>query len=222
MRRLFCGLAALILFSACGDELGGLDRGALMDPTSEKMNQEAPTSYKVRVTTNVGVFVVEIYRDWATRGADRFYSLVMSGFYDEARFFRVIPNFMAQFGMHADPEIGKKWVVHPQINPLSKEVALKDDPVQQSNKRGTITFATSGPNSRSTQLFINFNDNGHLDRMGFAPIGKVVEGMAVVDSIYSGHLEVPDQSKILMQGNEYLNQYYPELTFIEKARVLSQ
>jgi peptidyl-prolyl cis-trans isomerase A (cyclophilin A) len=222
MRRLYCGLAALFLFAACGDELGGLDRDALMDPTSEKMNQEAPSSYKVRVVTNIGSFVLEIDRAWATRGADRFYNLVMNGFYDEARFFRVLPNFMAQIGMHADPEIGKKWVVHPQINPLSKEVAIKDDPVQQSNKRGTVTFATSGPDSRSTQIFINFVDNGHLDGMGFAPIGKVIEGMAVVDSIYSGHGQVPDQSKILMEGNKYLEEYYPELTFIEKARVLSQ
>lgn len=193
-----------------------------MDPTGEEMNQEAPDKFKVRVVTNIGQFTVEVHRAWATRGVDRFYNLVMNGFYDGNRFFRVLPNFVAQFGMHGDPEIGKQWVAHPQINPKWQEVVLKDDPVQQSNKRGTLTFAMAGANTRTTQIFINFKDNTHLDGMGFAPFGKVVEGMAVVDSIYSGHGEVPDQGQILMKGNPYLEEYYPELTFIERARVLDE
>ena len=139
-------------------------------------------------------FVIEVTRAWAPNGADRFYNLVKYGYFDGARFFRVIPKFMVQFGIHGDPKLNAVW----------RDANMKDDPVTQSNKRGFVTFATSGPNSRSTQLFINFADNSFLDKDGFAPFGQVVSGMEVVDKINAEHGETPNQRLIQSQGNAYL------------------
>ena len=139
----------------------------------EKASGQAPDSYKVKFETSKGNFTVEVTRKWAPNGADRFYELVQKDFYKEARFFRVVPNFMVQWGINAEPDVQKKW----------RPATIKDDPVVASNQRGFITYATSGPNSRTTQLFINFKDNSFLDSQGFSPFGRVTEGMSVVDSI---------------------------------------
>jgi peptidyl-prolyl cis-trans isomerase A (cyclophilin A) len=155
--------------------------------------------------------VIEVNREWAPVGADRFHELVSKGFFDECRFFRVVPDFMVQFGINGDPAVQKEW----------RDARVKDDKVTQSNKRGYITFATSGPNSRTSQVFINFKDNSFLDRQGFAPFGKVVEGMDVVDKINAEYGESPDQFSIQSKGNEYLKKEFPKLDYIKKATVLS-
>lgn len=180
---------------------------SLNDPASLK--EQAPASYKVRLDTSAGPVVIQVTRAWAPLGADRFYNLVKNGFYDGVRFFRVIPGFMAQGGMNGDPAVQKIW----------GRANFNDDPVKQSNKRGFVTFAKTGaPNSRSTQFFINYSDNGRLDRDGFAPFGEVVEGMAVVDKFYS-YSNVPDQGRLTNEGNAYLQKEYPRLTVIKKATI---
>jgi len=180
--------------------------------TPSQLNEKAPDSYKARLVTSAGTIVIDVHRDWAPLGADRFYNLVKNGFYDDVRFFRVLDKFMAQFGMNGDPSIQQAW----------SNANFKDDPPKQSNKRGYVTFAkASAPNSRSTQVFINFIDNDFLDPQGFAPFGQVVEGMDVVDKLYSGYGRdnVPDQGKITTQGNAYLAKEYPKLDYIKKATV---
>ena len=185
----------------------------LSDPAT--LNDNAPAVYKAKFDTSKGAFVVEVHRDWAPNGADRFYNLVKNGFYDNARFFRVIDGFMVQFGISGDPNIASVW----------RDANIKDDPVKQSNRRGTITFATAGPNTRTTQVFINFGDNAPLDGQGFSPFGKVVSGMEVVDSLYKGygegapHGNGPDQGRIQQQGNAYLEKDFPELDFIKTATI---
>jgi peptidyl-prolyl cis-trans isomerase A (cyclophilin A) len=183
---------------------------ALFYPNGERMNQQAPDVFKVEFKTGMGDFVVEVTRDLAPMGADRFYNLVNAGFYTECRFFRVIPKFMAQFGYHGAPQITAIWI----------DATIPDDPVKASNERGTITFATRGPNTRTTQLFINFDNNSYLDEQGFAPLGQVVEGMDVVDSLYSGYGEQPNQQDLGMRGNEYLNTQFPLLDYIKLARTV--
>jgi peptidyl-prolyl cis-trans isomerase A (cyclophilin A) len=181
----------------------------LRNPSS--MTEMAPATYKARFDTTAGVFVVQVTREWAPIGADRFYNLVKNGFYDDVRFFRVLDGFMAQFGMSGNPGIQAAW----------RNQQLKDDPVKQSNKRGYITFATAGPNSRTTQVFINFADNAALDSQGFAPFGQVIEGMDVVDKLYSGYgrNNVPDQARITTEGNAYLTKSYPRLDSVKKATI---
>ena len=166
---------------ACGGESGegggggeAMSDNPLLNPESPEVNVQAPASYRARFETSEGDFVVQVQRAWAPVGADRFYNLVSNGYYDGARFFRVIGGFMAQFGMNADPLVTAQWRV----------ATLQDDPVVESNSRGRMTFAmTSQPNTRTTQVFINFGDNVNLDGMGFAPFGEIVEGMDVVDAI---------------------------------------
>jgi peptidyl-prolyl cis-trans isomerase A (cyclophilin A) len=188
---------------------------SLMNPAS--LNQRAPDTYKVKFTTTQGDFVVEVTRAWAPLGADRFYNLVKNGFYTDASFFRVISGFMVQFGLSAKPAISAVWSRAP----------LPDDPVTQSNKRGYITFATAGPNSRTTQVFINFGDNSRLDSEGFAPFGQVTEGMGVVDKLYSGYGEGapqgsgPDQSQIEAKGKAYLDADFPKLDSIKSAVIVA-
>src|SRR5688572_14454733 len=176
------------------------------------LKEQAPATYKVNFDTSAGPFVVEVTRAWAPLGADRFYNLVKNGFFDGGRFFRVIPNFMVQFGINGDPAIQKAW---------GAGTNLKDDPVTQSNKRGYITFATAGPNTRTTQVFINFKDNPGLDKQGFAPFGEVVEGMSVVDKINSQYEGKPQDQfvRILNEGNAFLNKEFPKLDFIRKATI---
>jgi peptidyl-prolyl cis-trans isomerase A (cyclophilin A) len=181
--------------------------------------ETAPESYKVKFETTKGDFVIEVTRAWAPNGADRFFNLVKIGYYDGAVFFRVIDGFMAQVGMHGDPAVQAAW----------SKAAIPDDPVTQSNTRGMVTFAAQGtPNSRTTQFFINFGDNSYLKQYGpFAPFGQVVEGMKVVDSLYSGYGEGapkgrgPSQGEIARQGNAYLKASFPELDAITRASLLA-
>jgi peptidyl-prolyl cis-trans isomerase A (cyclophilin A) len=175
------------------------------------LKEKAPDTYKAKFDTTAGVFVVEVNRSWAPLGADRFYNLVKSGFFDNIRFFRVVPDFMVQFGIHGAPPVAAIW----------QNQELKDDPVKQSNKRGYITFATRGPNTRTTQVFINFKDNSFLDAQGFAPFGRVVQGMDVVDKLYSQYGEAPSkrQDLIQSQGNAYLNKQFPKLDSIKTATI---
>lgn len=186
-------------------------RPSLMNPKS--LNAKAPEVYKVQFTTTAGDFVVEVHRDWAPIGADRFYNLVKNGFYTNASIFRVVPGFVAQFGMNASPAINKVW----------DNASIPDDKVKESNKRGYLCFAArQTPNSRTTQVFISYKDNGFLDTQGFAPFGQVVEGMeTVVDKFYSGYGENgPDQGLINTQGKAYIDKNFPKLTSIKLAKVL--
>lgn len=172
---------------------------------------EAPAKYKVKFETSGGDFVIEVDRAWAPTGADRFHELVTKGYYDECRFFRVVPGFMVQFGINGDPKVQREW----------REARIDDDKVTQSNKKGYITFATSGPDSRTSQVFINYKDNRFLDSQGFAPFGKVVEGMDVVEAIYSGYGEDPDQTEIQSSGNAYLKKEFPKLDYVKKATIVT-
>ncbi|MDA1230831.1 MAG: peptidylprolyl isomerase [Planctomycetota bacterium] len=170
----------------------------------------APDTYKVLFETSKGDFTVQVHREWAPNGADRFFKLVESGYYDECRFFRVVPGFMVQWGINGDPEIQKNWV----------KATIKDDRVTKSNTRGFITFATSGSNSRTSQLFINYGDNARLDGLGFSPFGQVTDGMDVVDAINAEYRERPDQGQIQERGNEYLEKSFPKLDYIRKVTVV--
>jgi len=172
---------------------------------------KAPETFKADFELGNGKhFVLEVHRAWSPNGADRFYELVNSGFYDEVRFFRVVPNFMVQFGINGDPVVSAKW----------RTATIADDPVKESNKRGFATFAKTGaPNSRTTQLFISFRDNGFLDSQGFAPFGKVISGMEAVDAIYSGDGENPNQHIIQTQGNSYLTKSFPKLDYVKKVTI---
>lgn len=177
----------------------------------------APASFRAQFETSKGNFVVEVTRELSPHGADRFYQLVKTGFFDDARFFRVLPNFIVQWGINKDPKVSEMW----------RPLTIPDDPVRASNTRGTITFAkTPAPNTRGTQVFINLADNPNLDRSGFAPFGKVVEGMNVLGQLYGGYGEGqpngmgPDQNMIQMRGNDYLNESYPLLDYIKSAKIL--
>jgi peptidyl-prolyl cis-trans isomerase A (cyclophilin A) len=201
--------ALLLLFVSAAPAFGQ----ALMNPAALK--EQAPALYRVDFDTSKGPFVVEVHRDWAPIGADRFYNLVRNGFYDDARFFRVIEGFMVQFGVNGDPRVSAVW----------REARIKDDPVRISNKRSFVTFATAGPNTRTTQVFINYGDNSNLDSQGFTPFGQVVSGMKVVDSLYSGYGEGaprglgPDQGKVQAEGNAYLASKFGNLDYIKKATI---
>jgi peptidyl-prolyl cis-trans isomerase A (cyclophilin A) len=179
------------------------------------LTEQAPASYKAKFDTSKGVFVIQVTRAWAPQGADRFYNLVKNGFFDNVRFFRVISGFMVQFGISGDPAVSAKW----------RDADIRDDRVTQSNRRGMITFATAGPNTRTTQVFINFADNTNLDGMGFAPFGKVMSGMNVVDALYAGYGEGtpngngPDQGRLQSEGNAYLAKEFPRMDFVKKATI---
>ena len=181
---------------------------ALLHP--ETFVAKAPATFDVKFTTTKGDFVVHITRAWAPLGADRFYNLVKHGYFTDAAFFRVIAGFMAQFGLSANPAVNRAWA----------SADIHDDPVTHSNKPGTITFATAGPGTRTTQLFINFGDNGRLDRDGFAPFGQVISGMDVVNQIYSGYGESPDQGQITAKGKAYLDKSFPKLDSIKSATIV--
>jgi len=193
---------------------GSAARPSLLKPSS--LNEQAPTTFKAKFTTTKGDFVVEVTRAWAPLGADRFYNLVKNHFYDGASFFRVLPGFVAQFGLSAKPEISRIWA----------SATFKDDPVTQSNLEGYLTFATAGRNTRTTQLFINLANNQNLDGMGFAPFGKVIEGMDVVQKFYSGYGEGapsgngPDQGRVTNEGKAYLDKSFPLLDSIKTAVIV--
>lgn len=169
-----------------------------------------PAVFQVKFETTQGDFIVEVHRDWAPVGAGRFLELVKAGYYDGNRFFRVIKGFVVQFGLNGDPTITSHW----------KPLAIKDDPVKESNKKGAITFATAGPNTRTTQVFINLGDNTRLDSMGFAPFGAVTEGMEVVEKLLSEYGNSPDQDKITSRGNSYLEANFPRLDSIKGASLV--
>lgn len=176
----------------------------------------APDSFRVKFATTKGDFTVVVTRAWAPKGADRFYRLVSEGYFKDVRFFRVLPGFMAQFGLSGDPALNAKM----------DALRIPDDPVTQSNRRGMVTFATAGPNTRSNQFFINYGDNASLDVQGFSPFGRVVDGMKVVDAIYSGYGEGapsgagPSQDSIVAKGNEYLRRAFPKLDYIRSATIV--
>jgi peptidyl-prolyl cis-trans isomerase A (cyclophilin A) len=209
-------------------ELAQAELEAVATPAAESAADpagEAPEVFRVRFECDHGEFIAEFKREWAPLGVQRVYDLVEDGFFEEARFFRVIDNFMAQFGIAGDPAMQAKW----------RERPLGVEPVKQSNSRGMITFAMAGraaaplqtTDNRTTQLFINFRDNSNLDEMGFAPVGRVVEGMDVVDAIYSGYGEGapsgrgPNQGILQQQGNAYLEAEFPNLTYIKRAVILT-
>ncbi len=183
---------------------------SLMNPASLK--EQAPATYKVKITTTKGDIIVDVTRDWSPRGADRFYNLVKNGFFDGAAFFRYVPNFIVQFGIPADPKVAAAW----------RNARIPDDPVKKANTnaKGTVVFATSGPNTRTTQLFINLNDNTPLDAQGFTAFGKVTQGMDIVNKLYSGYGESPDQTRIQMQGKEYLDKSFPKLDTIKSTTIV--
>jgi peptidyl-prolyl cis-trans isomerase A (cyclophilin A) len=203
----FAVLFFFAAFTSCASRGGNSQ--ILSNPGHPKMNEQAPTTFKAEFTTSAGDFVVEVTRDFSPHGADRFYNLVKEGFFDGQRFFRVVPGFVVQFGIHGDPQISAVW----------RDANIPDDPVQTTNARGTLTFATAGPNTRTTQLFINYRDNNRLDGMGFSPFGKIVEGMDVVEKINSEYGEKPSQGKIQAEGNAYLEDKFPKLDYIERARI---
>ena len=187
---------------------------SLEQPAS--LNEKAPDVYWAKFTTTKGDFVVKVTRSWAPYGADRFYNLVKYGFYNGARFFRVLPGFIVQFGVNPNPSVSQAW----------HSADIPDDPVAQSNVAGTVTFATAGPDTRTTQVFVNLADNKSLDSQGFAPFGEVAEGLKVFESLYSGYGEGapmgtgPDQQRIESEGDAYLAQNFPKLDHIKSAVIL--
>ena len=188
---------------------------ALSDPSLA--TEQAPASFKARFETTKGDFVVSVNREWSPLGADRFYNLVKIGFFDDIGFFRVMAGFIAQFGIHGDPQISSTW----------RKANIQDDPVVKGNARGTVVFATAGPGTRTSQLFINLVDNsGGLDGQGFSAFGEITEGMDVVDQLYSGYGEGaprgrgPNQQLIVTRGNDYLKKEFPRLDFVVKAEIV--
>ena len=180
---------------------------ALLHPAT--LTTKAPDVFEVKLATTKGDVVVQVTRAWAPIGADRFYNLVKHGFYNDAAFFRIVPGFIVQFGLGADPAVNRAW----------KSANIKDDPVTQSNRPGTLTFATAGPNTRTTQLFINLGNNAGLDGQGFAPFGQVTSGMDVVQKLYSGYGERPDQGSITSEGKAYLDKNFPSIDRIQTATI---
>jgi peptidyl-prolyl cis-trans isomerase A (cyclophilin A) len=188
--------------------------GSLLNPSSLKL--QAPAVFDAKIVTTKGDFVIEVTRSWAPHGADRFYNLVKYHFFDNAAFFRVVPGFVVQFGISARPDVTRAW----------RNTNITDDPVMQSNARGTVTFATAGPNTRTTQIFINLGENSRLDNEGFSPFGKVISGMQVVDALYSDYGDGPpgghgpDQDLIQSQGKPYLDRVFPQLDSIKATVVV--
>jgi peptidyl-prolyl cis-trans isomerase A (cyclophilin A) len=186
---------------------------ALRDPAA--LNQRAPETFRVLFDTTKGAFSVQVTRAWAPIGADRFYNLVSHGYYDGAAFFRVLKGFMAQTGIHGDPQVSAAW----------RGANVPDDIREKSNTRGRVTFATGGPNTRTTQIFFNYADNSRLDGMGFTPFGEVAEGMDVLEALEGGYGEGypqgngPNQGRIQGEGNAYLRAEFPKLDYIKTARI---
>jgi peptidyl-prolyl cis-trans isomerase A (cyclophilin A) len=213
MRRTLATLVSAFALLALAVPASAQAQANLAVPANLK--EKAPATYKAKFDTSKGVFVVEVTRDWAPNGADRFYNLVKNGFYDNVRFFRVISGFMVQFGISGDPKVSAPW----------REARIADDPVKQSNKRGMITYAMAGPNTRTSQVFINFADNANLDNSGFSPFGRVLSGMDVVDKLNAEYGEGaprgrgPDQGRIQMEGNAYLQRDFGRLDFVKKATI---
>jgi peptidyl-prolyl cis-trans isomerase A (cyclophilin A) len=177
------------------------------------LTAKAPQRFDATFTTTKGDFTITVERTWAPNGADRFYNLVKSHFFDGVKFFRVVPHFVVQFGISPDPQVSAAW----------SNATIADDPVTEHNVRGAVTFASAGPDTRTTQLFINLGSNTRLDSGGFAPIGSVTGGMSVVDRLYSGYANAPTshQAEMQAQGNAWLDKTYPKLDSIKTARIAS-
>ena len=195
-------VAVIVAAAGCGDRAQKVVRTAPVGP--------APDSFRVAFETTRGHFVVEVVRALSPHGADRFYDLAAEGFFDESAFFRVVPNFVAQFGVNNDRKVNEAWDAK----------TIPDDAVNVPNAKGTLVFASSGKNSRAHQLFVNLTDNKNLDRQGFSPIGRVVEGMGVVDSIYSGYGETPSYHLLSTLGNSYLRRMFPKVDYIRTAHLV--
>lgn len=213
------GLATLLAVLPTTTALAQSPSNPLIDPSAETMRKQAPAVFTAKFETSKGDIVIEVHRDWAPQGADRFYNLVRNGYFNGCRFFRVISNFMAQVGIHGDPAVTKAWL----------SANILDDPVKRSNTRGYVTYAQSAaPNSRTIQIFINYKDNSFLDQQRFAPFGQVVQGMEVVDALYAAYGEGPprgsgpDQMKVMTQGNAYLAESFPKLDYINTCSILRE
>ena len=205
--------AAAFLFALC---LSAAEHPALRDPQHPLWREHAPARYHVKLETTAGAIVLEVHRDWAPIGADRFYNLVRAGFYDDSRFFRVTPRF-AQFGIPGDPAIAAVW----------RDRSITDDPVKESNTRGRFAFAMTGPDARTTQIYICKTDMSAQDKDGFAPLGTVVEGMDVVDRLYAGYGESAGggmrggkQGRIFAEGNQHLDRDFPDLDKLVRAVIV--
>lgn len=225
MKRILLGLLSALALASIGFAADdSKPAAAAPDKKSEaatfadpsKLTEKAPESFKAKFTTTKGAFTIEVTRSLSPNGADRFYNLVKSGYFQDVAFFRVIPGFMGQFGIHGDPKVSAAW----------RGARIQDDPVKASNKRGYLSFAMAGPNTRTTQFFINLVDNTNLDSMGFSPFGKVVEGQDIVDKINGEYGEGaprgrgPNQGIIQEKGNEYLKASYPNLDYIKSAALV--
>jgi len=213
MRRMLIVASALMVPVMVLAQGVDLSKAKLRTPSA--LTEKAPDVFTAKFDTSKGPVMIEVHREWAPAGADRFYNLVKNGFYDDTRFFRVLDGFMAQIGINGAPAIQSNW----------RNATIQDDPVKQSNKRGYVTFATAGPNTRTTQLFINFKDNSSLDKQGFAPFGEVTKGMDVVDKIFDGYGEGaprgkgPEQGRIQNEGNAYLTKDFPKMDYIKTATI---
>lgn len=179
-----------------------------MNPAS--LNAKAPDTYKAKLTTGKGDIVIQVTRSWSPLGADRFYNLVKNGFFTNAAFFRIVPGFVVQFGLNAKPELNRVW----------QSANIQDDPVTQSNRRGTVTFATAGPGTRTTQIFINLGENARLDGMGFSPFGEITAGLDIVDKLNQEYGEQPQQDRIQTEGAAYLSKSFPNLDVIKSASIV--
>jgi cyclophilin family peptidyl-prolyl cis-trans isomerase len=209
----FAIAACLLTLAACSTGPAAKNEAPKKaEPAKPKLapsTKGVPDVYKVRLDTTKGPVVIEVHREWAPLGAERFHELVKDGFYTQAAFFRVVKNYVAQFGLAANPAMTKKW-----------DVPIDDDPVMRTNKLGAVSFATSGPNSRTSQVFINLRSNQTLDEDGFAPFGQVIEGMEAVERIYQAYGNQPNQEIIMKRGNAYLKENFPNLDYIRKAAIL--
>ncbi|MBP1623640.1 MAG: cyclophilin type peptidyl-prolyl cis-trans isomerase [Acidobacteria bacterium] len=203
-------MVVMVVAAAAGSAAAQVNMEKLLNPAS--LNEKAPEKYKVKFDTPKGEFIVEVTRDWAPNGADRFYNLVKNGFYDDCKFFRNIEGFMVQFGINGNPKVSAGMMT----------ARIKDDPVKQSNRRGYITFAMAGPDTRTSQVFINYGDNSRLDSQNFAPFGKVTKGMSVVESLYNQYGGKPSdsQAQIQTQGNAFLEKEFPKLDFVKTATIV--
>ena len=203
-------IIALFVAVAAGSAVAQVNMEKLMNPA--QLNETSPDKFQVKFDTSKGEFIVEVTRAWAPNGADRFYSLVKNGFYDNCKFFRNIEGFMVQFGINGNPKISAAMM----------RARIKDDPARQSNTRGYITYAMAGPDTRTTQLFINFGDNSRLDKDGFSPFGKVTKGMSIVESLNNQYGDKPSgaQAQIQTEGNAFLDKNFPKLDFIKTATIV--
>ena len=206
-------LGFALLLAGCGGQAPVEKKAVTVTP---KIDGVMPEVWRVLFDSSKGSFVIEVHKDWAPKGAERFWKLVNMGFFNNTRIYRVRPDFIAQFGLSGDP----------QTNSMLSASVVEDDPAKQKNEKGTISFAQSGPRSRRTQVFVNLKDNSVLDKDGFVPFGKVTQGMDVFEKLYSGYGEWeppgrgPNAMRILTQGNEYLDTHFPKLDKIIRAKVI--